>query len=121
MTRFDERKAEILQELQAEAQAAVGRKRAIRATSTAAALALVAAGAWWLMPGAPMQAPPQPQIAHGNPSIITTSVNLDDYAISDDELLAALDETGEPYTLIWVDGAPQLIEPPEQETQADSI
>jgi len=116
---FDERKNEILRGLQREASASARRKRALRGGASVCALALAAAGVWWLAPsantGAPAVAPIGSGEGGGDERIVRASVNLAEYTISDEELVAALDATGEPYTLVWEDGRPRLIEPERAE------
>ncbi len=114
MSNIDERKAEILRGLQQEAARAANRRRRVRAAGGVCAIALVAAGAWWLAPGVNTSTPTSPPalapVADGDARIVHAPVNLADYAMSDDELLAALDETGEAYTMVWVNGQAELIE-----------
>lgn len=119
MNTFDERKAEILRGLQHEAAGAAIRRRRVRATGGVCAVMLVAAGAWWLTPGvntpAQILTPTPAPIAGVDERIVRAPVNLADYAMSDDELLAALDESGEAYTMVWVNGQARLIEPPSED------
>ena len=118
MNGFDQRKEEILRGLQREAVASARRKRAARTGLGACALAVVAGGVWWAAPGASSNAPlvtpigpaPVAPVAVDDERIVRTTVDLASYTISDDELVAALDASGEPYTLVWEDGGARLIE-----------
>lgn len=115
MNRPRERRAEILATLQREAAAAARRRQAMRRAGGACVLVL-AAGALWV--GVSSPAPQPTPIAQTDPRIVDTRVDLAAYTISDDELIAALDESGEAYTVVWVGGEARLLEMPAEEAPA---
>lgn len=116
MNQFNERKARILEEVQREAGAAARRRRAMHAGAGACALALLAGGVWFMTPG------PRPSTTlvatAPDPRAADPRIDLADYTISDEELVAALDEAGGAYTMVWVEGRPRLIDPPEPDAPA---
>ena len=126
MNGFDQKKAEILRGLQREASLSAARKRRARAAGGVCALALVAGGVWWGAPSAPSNAPlvtpiappPGGPVAGTDKRIVRTRVDLASYTISDDELVAALDESGDAYTLVWEANGPRLVEPAKNSDDA---
>jgi hypothetical protein len=118
MNRFEHRKQEILQSVQAEARAAAGRRQALRASGAvactgAALIAVVAAltpnpTPQRSSPHAAEQAPPPPP-SKLDVRITSRRAVLSDYAMSDAELLSALEDTGEPVGVIWHPEAPRVV------------
>ena len=107
----DERRDEILVNVQREARAAAGRRRAVRRGGGAVCAVVVVSV---FVRFAPTGGVPAVPVVEKDSRIVETRADLAAYVISDGELGAALEATGESFTLIWVEGEARLVEPGEE-------
>ncbi len=114
MSDLDKRRDEILVKVQREARAAAGRRRAVRRGGGVVCSVLVVAVFVRFAPTGGVSVVSGPAVAERDVRIVDTRADVAAYAISDDELVAALEATGEAFTLIWVDGEARLVEAVEE-------
>ena len=105
-----------LAELQAEAARAAERRRVIRRASGVLGVAVIALALLPLLsrPASPPASPVTAPVPH-DARIVRHTADVSRYQISDDELLAALEETQQPHTIMWVGGEPVILDSADDE------